>query len=145
MASRAHTLVYRPSLRERLAHYARVLRVIAGTEWRLKYADSVLGYAWSLLKPLALFGVLYIVFGRLFDIPLGFNHYPLYLLLGLVLWFFFVDASSLALTSIVSLLGDRERLAAMRRSGRAHVAREHSPARFRDLLAEAFREVDALA
>ena len=47
--------------------------------------------------------------------------------------------------TIVSLLGDRERLAAMRRSGREYVAREHSPARFRDLLAEAFRELDALA
>ena len=102
MSSPAHTVSSRPARRVRLAHYARVLRVIAGTEWKLKYADSVLGYAWSLLKPLALFGVLYVVFGRLFDITLGFNHYPLYLLIGLVLWFFFVDASGLAMTSVVA-------------------------------------------
>jgi glycosyltransferase involved in cell wall biosynthesis len=40
------------------------------------------------------------------------------------------------------LLGDPGRLAAMRASGREYVAREHSPARLRELLAEAFRELD---
>ena len=47
--------------------------------------------------------------------------------------------------TIVSLLAEPDRLVAMRRSGRDYVAREHAPARFRDLLAQAFREADALA
>ena len=52
----------------RFAYYLRVLRVIVGTEFKLKYADSALGYVWSLLKPLALFSVLYVVFGRFFKL-----------------------------------------------------------------------------
>jgi glycosyltransferase involved in cell wall biosynthesis len=40
-------------------------------------------------------------------------------------------------TTIRTLLADPDRLAAMRRSAREHVAREHSPERFRTLLAEA--------
>jgi ABC-2 type transport system permease protein len=89
------------SSRRGLAYDLRVLRVIAGTDYRLKYADSVLGYVWSLAKPLALFSVLYIVFGRFFKLTVGFDHYPLYLLTGLVLWGFFADATTVAMPSIV--------------------------------------------
>ncbi len=85
-----------------LAHHARVLRVIAGMEFKLKYADSVLGYVWSLIKPLAVFSVLYVVFGRLFKLSGGFEHYPLYLLIGLVLWTFFFDAATTTMGSIVA-------------------------------------------
>jgi hypothetical protein len=53
--------------------------VIAGAEFKLKYSDSMLGYVWSLLKPLGLFSMLYIVFGRFFKLNVGIDHYPLYL------------------------------------------------------------------
>jgi ABC-2 type transport system permease protein len=88
--------------RDVLAHQARVLRVIARIEFKLKYADSVLGYVWSVAKPLALFSMLYIVFGRFFKLNAGFRHYPLYLLSGIVLWTFFIDATTLTLNSIVA-------------------------------------------
>jgi ABC-2 type transport system permease protein len=94
-----------PSVRDPrsgLAYQLRVLRVIAATEFKLKYADSVLGYVWSLLKPLGIFSVLYVVFGRFFRLDVGFDHYPVYLLVGIVLWYFFVDATTLALSSVVS-------------------------------------------
>ena len=42
----------------RLRHYLRVLRVVAGVEFKLKYTDSALGYVWSVVKPLALFTIL---------------------------------------------------------------------------------------
>ena len=90
------------SRREVLAHQLRVLRVIARVEFKLKYADSALGYFWSLAKPLALFSVLYVVFGRFFKLNAGLKHYPLYLLTGIVLWTFFIDATNLTLTSIVA-------------------------------------------
>jgi ABC-2 type transport system permease protein len=83
------------------AYYARVLRVIAGAEFKLKYAGSFLGYIWSLAKPLTLFSVLYVVFGRFFKFNLGVEHYPLYLLIGIVLWTFFADAIALTLPSVV--------------------------------------------
>jgi ABC-2 type transport system permease protein len=85
-----------------LAYNLRVLRVIAMSEFKLKYADSVLGYVWSLLKPLGIFSVLYVVFGRFFRLNVGFEHYPLYLLTGIVLWYFFVDSTTLAMSSIVA-------------------------------------------
>src|SRR5512132_2256346 len=84
------------------AQQLRILRVIAGTEYKLKYAESALGYVWSIAKPLAMFAVLYTVFGRFFKLNTGFEHYPLYLLIGLVVWIFFVDATGLAMTSLVA-------------------------------------------
>lgn len=88
--------------RTNLAQHLRVLRVIASTEYKLKYADSALGYVWSIAKPLAMFAVLYTVFGRFFKLNVGFEHYPLYLLIGIVLWNFFVDATNLAMPSLVA-------------------------------------------
>ena len=99
----AHTSVV-PSARrfDRLAHQVRIVRVIAASEFKLNYADSALGYLWSLIKPLALFSVLYMVFARLFKLTGGFENYPLYLLIGLVLWTFLIDATNLTMTSIVA-------------------------------------------
>ena len=96
MSTAAAAAVSRPS---GLAYHLRVLRTIATIEFKLKYADSALGYLWSLAKPLSYFGVLWLVFGRLFDT--GIDNFPLYLLLGIVLYLFFVDACGMALTSIV--------------------------------------------
>src|SRR6266511_2768098 len=75
---------------------------IATTEYKLKYAESALGYVWSIAKPLAMFAVIYTVFGRFFKLNVGFERYPLYLLIGIVLWVFFVDATGLAMTCLVA-------------------------------------------
>ncbi len=84
-----------------LAYIGRVLRVVSVADFKLKYADSSLGYAWSVAKPLAYFAVLYAVFGRFFRLNLGFKHYPAYLLIGIVLWTFFLDTTNLGLWSFV--------------------------------------------
>jgi ABC-2 type transport system permease protein len=80
-----------------LAYISRVLRVVSVADFKLKYADSSLGYAWSVAKPLAYFAVLYAVF----KLNLGFQHYPAYLLIGIVLWTFFLDTTNLGLWSFV--------------------------------------------
>jgi ABC-2 type transport system permease protein len=85
-----------------LRQHARVVVVIAAADFKLKYAGSVLGYVWSLLKPLGLFGMLYVVFGRFLKIGGGLPHYPLYLLLGIVLWTYFADATLLGMQSVVA-------------------------------------------
>jgi ABC-2 type transport system permease protein len=100
-----------PGRRERLRHQLRVLRVIAGTEYKLKYAESALGYVWSIAKPLTMFAVLYTVFGRFFKLNAGFDQYPLYLLIGIVLWNFFLDGTNLAMTSLVARASLLRRLA----------------------------------
>lgn len=92
-------VIPRAPLRDRLAYQLRVLRVIAGVQFKLKYVDSALGYVWSLAKPLAYFGVLWVVFGRFFDTGVG--RFPLYLLIGIVMFTFVTDAVGMALPSIV--------------------------------------------
>jgi ABC-2 type transport system permease protein len=90
-----------PTRRDRLAHQLRALRVIAGVEFKLKYAGSAMGYVWSVIKPLSYFGVLWVVFGQLFKTGVGVDRFPLYLLIGIVLYTFFLDATGLAFPSLV--------------------------------------------
>lgn len=90
----------RPPFRERMAYRMRILRVISRSEFKLKYAGSVLGYAWSLAKPMLYFAVLWVVFSGIFKTKLP--HFPLYLLLGVVLYAYVVDAVTGTLPSIVT-------------------------------------------
>jgi len=77
-----------------------LLRELVITDFKLRYQGSILGYLWSLLKPLFMFAILYVVFGLL--VRLGtIQHYPVYLLLGIVLWTFFTEATNQGLASIV--------------------------------------------
>jgi len=71
------------------------------TDFKLRYQGSALGYAWSLLRPLLLFVILYIVFVKFLKLGNGVPHYPVYLLLGIVLWNFFIEMTTQSLTSIV--------------------------------------------
>ncbi len=78
-----------------------LLRELVVTDFKLRYQGSALGYAWSLLKPLFLFAIMYVVFGML--VKLGsVEHYSVYLLFGIVLWTFFSEATSQGMNSIIS-------------------------------------------
>ncbi len=79
-----------------------LLAELVRTDFKLRYQGSVLGYAWSLLRPLFMFVILYIVFTRFIRLGDTVPHYPMYLLLGIVLWQFFDDLTNQSLTSIVS-------------------------------------------
>src|SRR5262249_7224592 len=57
---------------------------------------------WSLLRPLLMFTILYVVFVYIFKVNRGVEHYPAYLLLGIVLWNFFTDTTMIGMTSIVA-------------------------------------------
>lgn len=74
-------------------------------EFKLVYAGSVLGYVWTLARPLAMFGVIYIVFSHVLGIGAGVSNYPAVLLLNLMLFQFFADASSRAVRVMVSSEG----------------------------------------
>lgn len=79
-----------------------LLAELVRTDFKLRYQGSVLGYAWSLLRPLLLFLILYIVFVRFLKIGGDIPHFPVYLLLGIVLWNFFAEMTAQSLGSIVS-------------------------------------------
>lgn len=78
-----------------------LLAELVRTDFKLRYQGSVLGYAWSLLRPLLIFLILYVVFVKIFPLGKGIPHYPVYLLLGLVIWNFFLEMTTQSLGSIV--------------------------------------------
>lgn len=78
-----------------------LIRELVRTDFKLRYQGSVLGYLWTLLKPLLLFAILFTVFTKFLQIGKGIPNYALSLLLGIVLWSFFVESTSQSLKSIV--------------------------------------------
>lgn len=79
-----------------------LLSELVRTDFKLRYQGSVLGYAWSLLRPLFIFIILYLVFVQGLKVGGGLPHFPVYLLLGIVIWQFFADITTQGLSSIVS-------------------------------------------
>jgi len=79
-----------------------LLRELVVTDFKLRYQGSALGYLWSILKPLFLFAILYIVFEKFLRLGKGIEHFPVYLLLGVVLWQFFAEATNNGLQAIVA-------------------------------------------
>lgn len=79
-----------------------LLRELVVTDFKLRYQGSVLGYLWSLLKPLLLFLILYVVFVRFLRFGGSIPHFPIYLLLGIVLWNFFAEMTSQSVSAIVA-------------------------------------------
>jgi ABC-2 type transport system permease protein len=78
-----------------------LLSELVRTDFKLRYQGSVLGYAWSLLRPLLIFVILYVVFVKFLKLGEGIPHFPIYLLLGIVIWNFFNEMTVQSLTSIV--------------------------------------------
>ena len=71
------------------------------TDFKVRYQNSVLGYLWSIIKPLFLFAILYVVFTYIIPLGKGVPHYPVYLLTGVLLWSFFVEATTMGTLSVV--------------------------------------------
>jgi ABC-2 type transport system permease protein len=79
-----------------------LLRLMAVTNFKKTYFGTVLGYVWSLARPLLLFAVLLAVFTQVFRLGSGVPHYPELLLMNIVLFTFFQEATTGAVASIVS-------------------------------------------
>jgi ABC-2 type transport system permease protein len=75
---------------------------LARTEFKLRYFGSVLGYFWSLARPLLFFGVLYVFFVKILHISRGIPHYGVYLLTGIVLWTYLGEATGNCVASLVA-------------------------------------------
>jgi ABC-2 type transport system permease protein len=74
---------------------------LAATDFKLRFFGSVLGYLWTLMRPLMLFGVIYVVFTEVVPFGEGIEHYPVYLLTSIVMFSFFSEATSRGVTSLV--------------------------------------------
>jgi ABC-2 type transport system permease protein len=88
------------------ARFLYLTRTLAVTDFKLKFFGSALGYLWQLMRPLMLFGVLYVVFTQVVRLGNDVAFYPAVLLTGIVLYTFFAEATGGAVTCVV----DRENL-----------------------------------
>jgi ABC-2 type transport system permease protein len=82
-----------------------LLWLMSVTEFKRVYFGTVLGYVWSLVRPLMLFGVLLFVFTQVFKLGSGLHNYPVLLLLGIVNFTFFQEATQAAVTSVAAQEG----------------------------------------
>jgi ABC-2 type transport system permease protein len=86
---------------QRYRYSAILLRQLVITDFKLRYQGSVLGYVWSLLRPLLLFAILYVVFVHFLRFGESVPHFAIYLLTGVVLWTFFAEITNNSVTAIV--------------------------------------------
>lgn len=88
-------------LRKRYHYSWVVLKELVKTDFKLRYQGSFLGIAWSVLKPLMLFCVMYMVFAKFLRMSDGTPTYPVVLLMGISAWQFVEEATSVGLRSVV--------------------------------------------
>jgi len=79
-----------------------ILREMVAADFKVRYQGSALGYVWSVLKPLLLFAVLYVLFTYVAPIGKGVEHYGVSLLLGIVFWNFFAETTMVGASSVVA-------------------------------------------
>jgi ABC-2 type transport system permease protein len=94
------------ALGEGVRRVASLTFMLAATDFKLRWFGSALGYVWTLMKPLLLFGVLYVVFTNVVKFGDGVKNYPVYLLASIVLFTYFAETTSRGVTSLV----DRDNL-----------------------------------
>ena len=78
-----------------------LLHELVKTDFKLRYQGSMLGMVWSVLKPLMLFAVMYVVFVRFLRFGAGIPHFAVSLLLAQTLWSFFQESTSQGMRAIV--------------------------------------------
>jgi lipopolysaccharide transport system permease protein len=83
-----------------LKRYRYLFEQMVRRELRQKYQGSALGVAWYVVNPLVLMAAYYLMFGVIFKVA-DHDDYPLFLMVGLVVWIFFSQA---LLSSAPSLL-----------------------------------------
>lgn len=79
-----------------------LLKELVKTDFKLRYQGSAIGYLWSILKPLLMFTIMYLVFIRFLRLGGSVPHFPVALLLANVIWSFFSEATGMGMVSIVT-------------------------------------------
>jgi len=76
-----------------LRRFLNLTWTLATTDFKLIYFGSILGYVWSLVRPLLFFTVLYLVFSQIFQVGKGIPDYSVQLLIAIIMWTFFLQAT----------------------------------------------------
>jgi ABC-2 type transport system permease protein len=89
------------ALGDDLRRFVGLTVTLAVTDFKLRFFGSALGYVWTLMRPLLLFGVLYVVFTEIVRFGGDVKHYPVYLLMAIVLFTYFSETTSRGVGSLV--------------------------------------------
>ncbi len=84
-----------------LLRYRYLFEQMVRRELRQKYQGSVLGIAWYVVNPLVLMGAYYLMFGVALKPGFTHEHYPLFLMVGIVVWIFFSQSLMSAAPSLL--------------------------------------------
>lgn len=85
-----------------MINYFELLWQFITTDFKLRYKNSYLGIVWIILKPLAIFSVIYVVWSNIFTLD---ENYKMGLLLGIIIMTFFSDGIMMGLSSLMSKAG----------------------------------------
>ena len=78
-----------------------LLNELSKTDFKLRYQGSILGYLWAIIRPFLMFGTMYLVFAKFLRFGDEIHHYPVYLLVGTVLWNFFIECTNQGIQSLL--------------------------------------------
>jgi len=81
-------------IRARYRYSAILLKQLVKSDFTIRYQNSVLGYLWTLLRPLFLFAILYLVFVKVLKTGGDIPNFGVYLLIGIVIWNYFVEVTT---------------------------------------------------
>lgn len=70
------------------------------SDLKIRYRNSVLGFFWTVLEPLLMLAVLYIVFTNIFKSQI--EHFGMYILLGIIMWNMLTRGTEIGLNSIIA-------------------------------------------
>lgn len=79
-----------------------ILAVLIRRDLKLRYADSMLGYVWTVLEPLMMGSIYWFVFTIIFQRSVGAEPYIVFLLAGLLPWMWFTNGLNEGLQSLTS-------------------------------------------
>jgi ABC-2 type transport system permease protein len=90
-----------PALEElyQIVRYRDLVVQLVARNVKTRYKRSVFGVAWTMLNPLLMMVVMTVVFSRLLRIPIP--HFPVFLLSGLLVWTFFAQTTTHAVTELL--------------------------------------------
>ena len=88
------------TIREEMWKFKGILFNFAISDLKIRYRNSVLGVLWSLIEPLLMLGVLFVVFSSMFKFDI--ENFPIYLLLGIICYNFFKNGTTFALNSLTN-------------------------------------------
>lgn len=80
--------------------FAELLWIVSTTEFRLNYANTALGFLWTLIRPLIFFGVIFVVLREIFRFGRDIDFYPLILVLGLIFFQYFSETTARGVRSV---------------------------------------------